>query len=245
MTMRLDGKVAVVTGGGSGVGAAIARRFAEAGAQVAIVGRHEAPLKQVCEATKADKPIYPVAADVADREDVGRLVEQIDARFGRIDILVNNAGVNIAARRLEELAPEDWDSLMDVNATGAFNMIHAALPQMRARGEGLIISISSLAGVRPSALAGAAYSASKHALAALTKVVGLEEERNGVRATLISPGDINTPLLDKRPIRASEEQRAKILQPDDVAAAALFVATLPPHVSVPELLIKPVGHAFA
>ena len=242
--MGLGGKIAVVTGGGSGVGAAIARRFAEAGAQVVIVGRRLEQLQAACDEIKAAKPVRAIAADVASRDEVGRLVEQVNADVGPIDILVNNAGVNIAARRLEELSPADWDYIMEVNATGAFNMIQAVLPQMRARGAGLIISVSSISGLRPSALAGAAYSASKHALAALTKVVGQEEERNGIRATVISPGDINTPLLDKRPVPVSVEQRAKILQPDDIAAAALFVATLPPHVSVPELVIKPVGQPY-
>ena len=134
---------------------------------------------------------------------------------------------------------------MTVNATGAFNMIQAVLPQMRAQRDGLIINISSISGRRASTLAGAAYSASKHALNALSKVVGQEEEQHGIRSTIISPGDINTPLLDKRPVPVSAEQRAKILQPDDIAAAALFVATLPAHVSVPEIVIKPIGQMYA
>ena len=134
---------------------------------------------------------------------------------------------------------------MAVNATGAFNMIQAVLPQMRAQRGGLIINVSSIAGMRASALAGAAYSAAKHALHALSKVVGQEEEANGIRATLLAPGDINTPLLDQRPVAVTEEQRARILQPNDVAAAALFVATLPAHVCVPELVLKPIGQIFA
>ena len=148
-------------------------------------------------------------------------------------------------RRLEQLSDENWDYLMTVNATGAFNMIQAVLPQMRAQGDGLIINISSISGLRASTLAGAAYSASKHALNALSKVVGQEEEQHGIRSTIISPGDINTPLLDKRPVPVSAEQRAKILQPDDIAAAVLFVATLPAHVCVPELVIKPVGQMYS
>jgi NADP-dependent 3-hydroxy acid dehydrogenase YdfG len=245
MIMLLDGKVALVTGGGSGVGAALARQFAGAGAQVVIVGRREERLKEVCEAIAGDRPVRSATADIVDRAQVKRVVEQVAQDFGRIDILVNNAGVNISARRLEELAPEDWDYLMSVNATGAFNMIQAVLPHMRARRDGLIINISSISGVRASAVAGAAYSASKHALNALSNVVGQEEERNGIRATAISPGEINTTLLDKRPVPISEEQRAKILQPDDIAAVALFVATLPAHVSVPELVIKPAGQGFS
>ena len=243
--MLLEGKVVLVTGGGSGVGAAIARQFAQAGAQVVVAGRRGEQLQATCAAITSGKPARPAIVDVVDREQVITLIEQIIGEFGRIDILVNNAGVNTPARRLEELSAENWDYLMNVNATGAFNMIQAVLPQMRAQHDGLIINISSISGLRASTLAGAAYSASKHALNALSKVVSQEEEQHGIRSTIISPGDINTPLLDKRPVPVSAEQRAKILQPDDIAAAALFVATLPAHVSVPELVIKPVGQAYA
>src|SRR5262245_56317333 len=117
--MGLDGKIAVVTGGGSGVGAAITRRLVEPGARVLTVGRGAEQLQAICAEIKADTPVRAIAADVASREDVGRLVEQVGAEVGPIDVLVNNAGVNITARRLEELSPEDWDYLMEVNATGA------------------------------------------------------------------------------------------------------------------------------
>ena len=243
--MLLEGKVALVTGGGSGVGAAIARQFVQAGAQVVVVGRRAQPLQTTCDAITGGTPVRAAVADVADRAQVAALVEQIVSEFGRLDILINNAGVNIPERRLEQLSAENWDYLMTVNATGAFNMIQAALPHMRAQRDGLIINISSISGMRASTLAGAAYSASKHALNALSKVVGQEEEQHGIRSTIISPGDINTPLLDKRPVPVSAEQRAKILQPDDIAAAVLFVATLPAHVSVPELVIKPIGQMYA
>jgi NADP-dependent 3-hydroxy acid dehydrogenase YdfG len=243
--MLLEGKVVLVTGGGSGVGAAIARQFAQAGAQVVVAGRRAEQLQAICDAITNGAPVRPAITDVADRAQVTALVEQIVSEFERLDILINNAGVNTPERQLKQLSAENWDYLMTVNATGAFNMIQAVLPQMRAQHDGLIINISSISGLRASTLAGAAYSASKHALNALSKVVGQEEEQHGVRSTIISPGDINTPLLDKRPTPVSAEQRAKILQPDDIAAAALFVATLPAHVSVPELVIKPVGQMYS
>jgi NADP-dependent 3-hydroxy acid dehydrogenase YdfG len=243
--MLLEGKVALVTGGGSGVGAAVAQQLAQAGAQVVVAGRRAEQLQATCAAITIGAPARPFVADVVDRAQVTALVEQIVSEFGRLDMLINNAGVNTPERRLEQLSAENWDYLMTVNATGAFNMIQAVLPQMRVQRDGLIINISSISGLRASTLAGAAYSASKHALNALSKVVGQEEEQHGIRSTIISPGDINTPLLDKRPVPVSAEQRAKILQPDDIAAAVLFVATLPAHVSVPELVIKPIGQMYA
>ncbi|MCX6047546.1 MAG: SDR family NAD(P)-dependent oxidoreductase, partial [Chloroflexi bacterium] len=106
------------------------------------------------------------------------------------------------------------------------------------------LTVSSLGGVRPSTLAGAAYSASKHAVNALMQVIALEEKDNGIRSTILAPGEINTPILDDRPVKVSDEHKARILQPEDVAAAALFIATLPARVHVPELLIKPITQVF-
>ena len=243
--MDLAGKVAIVTGGGSGVGTAIAGQLAAAGAKIVIVGRRAEQLDAAREAIGAGEAVQARSADVADRAQVRALVEEVVAEHGGVDILVNNAGVNIPARQLAQLADEDWDQLLQVNTTGSFNMIQAVLPHMRAQKAGLIISISSISSLRASSLAGAAYSASKHALNALTFVVAQEEEQNGIRATVIAPGDINTPLLDKRPNPVSAEHRARILQPDDIAATVMFVAGLPDHVAIPEIVIKPVGQSFS
>ncbi|HMO60362.1 MAG TPA: SDR family oxidoreductase, partial [Roseiflexaceae bacterium] len=193
--MELKDRVVLVTGGGSGVGAAVAHALADAGALVTIAGRRAEALA----ATAADTAIQTRVADIADRMQAAELVAHVIAEFGRLDILVQAAGVNIPRRRLEELAPADWDYLMDVNATGAFNIIHAALPHMRRQHDGLVICISSTSGLRPSSLGGAAYSAAKSALMALTRVIGIEEGANGSRACTISPGEIDTPLLAQRP----------------------------------------------
>jgi NADP-dependent 3-hydroxy acid dehydrogenase YdfG len=243
--MQLDGKVAIITGAGSGIGASIARHFVGAGAQIVITGRSAEKLDAARELTGVSERVRTFVMDVADRGQVHELIEQTMRDYGRIDMLVNNAGVNIAERSLPQLAAEDWDELLAINATGAFNMIQAVLPVMRAQRDGLIISISSISGIRPSALGGAAYSAAKHAMTALTRVVGLEEAANGIRATTISPGEVDTPLLTRRPTPVSAERRAQILQPDDVAAAALFVASLPPRACVPELVITPTVIPFA
>ncbi len=243
--MTLANKVALVTGGGSGMGAAIAMALAGAGAQVTIVGRREAPLREVASATTQGPSVHWQVADVGNRTQVTQLVERVTSAYGPIDILVNNAGINIAARKLADIDPNDWDQLMAINATGAFNLIHAVLPQMRAQKDGLIINISSIAGVRPSALAGAAYNASKHALSALNASINLEESVHGIRATLLAPGEANTPLLDRRPVPVPAEVRAQVLQPEDIAAAVLFIALLPPRACVPQLIISPTIYPFA
>ena len=243
--MKLDGQVVLVTGGGTGVGSAVAALFAKEGAHVVISGRRESKLKEVAQAITSDSPVRYFAADVANREQVAALVQFTESEVGPVDILVSNAGLNIPERRLEVLTAESWDLIMNVNATGAFNVTQALLPQMRARKNGVIISISSIAGIRASVLAGAAYSASKHAMTAFTKAISLEEGVNGIRATAIHPGEINTPILDARPVPVSDERKAAILQPEDVAEAALFVATLHPRANVPELTIKPTVDAFS
>lgn len=246
--MSLTNKVAVITGGGTGIGQGIATALAQAGAQVVIIGRRAEKLQQTIDDITAKlqagpQPTYR-ALDVADQNAVSAAFEEITQTYGAIHILVNNAGVNVLKRKISELSPEDWNYMLQVNATGAFHTIHAVLPQMRARKDGVIINVSSLAGVRPNVLGGAGYSASKHAMSALTQVLALEEKDNGIRATNICPGEVNTPILDARPVKVSDEHKAQILQPEDVAAAVLFVATLHPRAHVPELLIKPTTQAF-
>lgn len=237
--MKIADSVALVTGGGSGIGLATARALAEAGAQVAITGRRQEPLREAAESIRGKHVVRYRASDMADPVQVAELVDWVQSDIGPVDILVNNAGVNVRDRDLEALTVENWDYVMQVNASGAFYVVHALLPAMRSRGRGLIINISSMAGVRGSAVSGAAYSAAKHAVNALTQVISEEEQRHGIRATAICPGAVNTPILDERPNPVSAQQREQILQPEDVAAAVLFVASLPDRAHVPELHIVP------
>lgn len=236
----LSGKTALITGGGSGIGEAIAKSYAEAGAQVAITGRGEARLKAAVEGTNLK---YHVC-DVGDRAQVAELFEWAAAELGSVDILVNSAGANIQKRAVADLDPADWDKLMRINATGAFNCIHAALPGMRKRQDGVIINICSISGLRSNPLGGLAYNASKYAMRALGMTVGVEELENKIRVTNIHPGEVETPILDDRPVPVTAEHRARILQPEDVAAAALMIASLPPRARVPELSIIPTSAAF-
>ncbi|HIG16902.1 MAG TPA: SDR family NAD(P)-dependent oxidoreductase [Candidatus Handelsmanbacteria bacterium] len=237
--MKLQDQIVIVTGGGSGAGAAIVATCVAEGAQVVAMGRDVAKLEAACAA--AGEGAHAEAGDVRDRARIKEIVAGTIDRFGRIDILVNNAGVNIADRSLEKLTPQDWDLVMDVNATGAYNTVHEVLPQMRKQGSGLVLAVSSMAGMGPSVLGGVVYSAAKHAMSVLTKMVDLEEAKNGISSCVISPGEINTPIRDQRPVKVSDEHKARMLQPEDIAAAVLFVATLPQRVVIPEMVIKPLG----
>ena len=235
-------KTALIAGGGSGIGAAIAVAFAEAGYKVAISGRRAEVLEEVAASTEHE--ILCHAADVADRDSVNALFAWATETLGTIDVFVNSAGINIPNRSMEALSPEDWDQVIQVNATGAYNCMHAVLPGMREKKDGVIINICSVAGLRTSPLGGVVYNAAKFAMDALGRSVGEEERENGIRVTTIYPGEVETPILDKRPNPVSAEHRARILQPEDLAAAALMVAKLPKRARVPELVMIPTSQSF-
>jgi NADP-dependent 3-hydroxy acid dehydrogenase YdfG len=240
----LAGKTALVTGGGTGIGYGIAVALAQAGCRVAISGRREEVLRAAAEKYPGQPPILFCQADVADRNSVQRLFDWAGRELKQIDILVNSAGVNVAKRLMAELTPENWDLLLEVNATGAYNCIRQVLPQMLKRQEGLIVNISSIAGKRAGLLGGVAYNASKFAMAALGTSVAAEVGASGVRVTNVFPGEVDTPILLNRPVPVTPEQRAKILQPEDVGSAVLMIACLPPRAHVPELVIKPTSQLY-
>ena len=241
---RLTGKAALVTGGGSGIGLATAKLLLGEGARVAIAGRDEAKLRRAADELKAGDRVFHHAADVSDPQQAEALVAAVTEKFGRIDILVNNAGTNIKERQFRQLTPETWKLLVGANLDGAFYCARAVLPQMRQRKDGLIVNVNSIAGLRGNPLGGAAYAAAKFGLRGLMTALAAEEKDGGVRVSSIYPGEVNTPILDARPNPVDAAHRQAILQPEDVAAAVLFVALLPPRVCVPELVITPRGYAF-
>jgi NADP-dependent 3-hydroxy acid dehydrogenase YdfG len=242
--MNLESKTAVVAGGGSGMGLAIAAALADAGCQVMIAGRREDVLVEAINSSAAEQKMFAQQADVADRKSVAKLFDAAAEKLGSIDILVNAAGINVPKRAIGELAPEDWDRMLAVNATGTFNTMHAVLPAMRERGDGVIVNISSIAGRRGDLRGGVGYTASKFAQSGLGMTVGAEVGADGVRITNIYPGETNTPILDKRPVPLSAEHRGSILQPEDVAATVLMVVCLPARAHVPELVITPTWQPF-
>ncbi len=241
---KLREKICLVTGGGSGIGLAVARAFLAEGARVAIAGRDEGKLRRAAaELAGGDRLIF-YSLDVADPEQVEATVRRLREHWGPVEVLVNNAGLNLRRRSVRELTPEDWQLLLRVNLDGAFYCVHAVLPAMLERRDGVIINISSIAGKRAGPLGGAAYAASKFGMRALGMCLAAEETNSGVRVSTIYPGEVDTPILELRPQPVSEEQRRRILRAEDVAAAVLFVATLPPRVSVPELVIKPTAQVY-
>ncbi len=230
----------VVTGAGSGVGRAVACLFASAGWQVALVGRRREPLDEVIgtlDSVAADRSAA-FACDVSDAAAVDRMAGAVLERFGGVDVLVNSAGTNIPRRALRELSRADWQHVLDTNLSGAFYCIQAFLPAMRERQTGTIVNINSDVGKRARDLAGAAYVSSKFGLAGLTEQINLEERSNGIRACAIFPRDINTPLLDKRPVPPPADVRARMMQPEDLAACVWLAATLPSRVVLDEIVLS-------
>jgi NAD(P)-dependent dehydrogenase (short-subunit alcohol dehydrogenase family) len=241
---RLQGKTVLITGGGSGIGLASAQGMLAEGANVAITGRDEAKLRKALQALGHDGQVTHHAADIGKPDQVEAVVRHTATRFGGVDILLNNAGVNIKERTFRELTPESWQRILNANLDGAFYCMRAVLPHMIKRGGGLIININSISGLRATPLGGTAYVASKFGMLGLALSLGGEEKDQGIRVCSICPGEVNTPILDARPQPLSADHLQKILQPEDVAQAVLFVATLPAHVNVPELVITPTSYAF-
>lgn len=244
MPPTLQGQAGIVTGAGSGIGRAVARALLDAGMKLALLGRRREALEETAAGARAETERVILPVDVADRAAVSEAIRQVEERWPKVDLLVNNAGLNTPRRALEDIAPEDWDHVVAVNLTGAFNVTRAALPLLRREGGARVINIGSTSAFRPSRVAGIAYTSSKHALAGFTATIGLEEQKNGIRATAIHPGEVDTPILEKRPTPVSAERRARILRPEDVADVVLFVATRPPQVAVPLIVVEPASQDF-
>jgi NADP-dependent 3-hydroxy acid dehydrogenase YdfG len=234
------GKVVWMTGAGTGIGKAGALMFAQEGAAVALIGRRRDKLDEVAAEIHAMGGTAAVEAlDVADRKKVGEAGERLLKRLGRVDILVNNAGLNVVNRRLDEIGAEDWDYILAVNLTGAFNMVQAVMPAMRNQKDGLIINIASTAAKRVSGVAGIAYSASKFGMLGMSLSLTQEAWKFGIRACCLCPDDVNTPIMARRKVKYPAEVLDQFIQPEDLAETMRFVALMPRRTSIPEMVIYP------
>ena len=217
----------------------MATAFAQAGYRVALTARRAETLEQVAEALPDRDEVLVLPGDVTDRDGMAGAAGDIRDWGGRLDVLCNNAGLNIPRRRWADLDWDSWDRVIDVNLTGALNVIAACLPIMRAQQDGVMIHTSSWAGRFHSDVGGVAYGASKHALSDISLSLNDEEGVNGIRSTALCPAEVATPLLSRRP-GFDTSKLAAMIQPEDMAKTALFVAQMQPGISLPEILLAPV-----
>ena len=232
--------VAWVTGGATGIGRSCARELGKAGYTVVISGRRETVLAEARADLAADEiDIHALAVDVADAAAVATAAVRILDDFGRLDLLVCSAGLNAPNRYWRDLTAEAFARVSAVNLNGVAFCVAAVLPAMREAGAGTIVVVSSWAGWRYTGFTGAAYGATKFGLAPLVESINDQEGRNGIRATLLCPGEVATPILKSRPKPPPDEDIARMLVPEDVAAALMFVVSMPPHACINELVISP------
>ncbi len=241
MSKTLEGQVAWVTGGGTGIGLACAHALAGAGARVVVSGRRAAELDTAVAAIRAQGgQAQALVLDVSDADAVQAAAKTVLATHGRIDQLICSAGGNVPNRYWNALTPEAFAKVVSVNLNGVAYGVGAVLPAMRAAGRGSIVVVSSWAGWRYLTFTGAAYGASKMGLSPLVESINDQEGQHGVRATLVCPGEVATPILRSRPKPPPEADIARMLQPQDVADAVLYAVSAPPHVCLNEIVIGPV-----
>lgn len=240
MLRSIEGQVAWITGAGSGIGRAASIAFARAGVRSVLTGRRREALEETeALVREAGGTAIAAPADMARAEEVQAALDRVLAAHGRCDILVNSAGLNVPERSWKELGTDGIDAVIGADLAGPFYSSRAVLPAMRAQRDGLIIQISSWAGRYVSKLTGPAYAAAKHGLVALSESLNQEECGYGIRSCCICPGEVATPILDKRPVPVTAQDRARMLQSEDMAETILFVARMPASVCLNEILMSP------
>lgn len=236
----LDNQVAIVTGGGTGIGAAAAQAIAAQGARVVVAGRRLEPLETTVAAiTDAGGEASARSVDLEDGDAAAALGTSVLEEFGQVDLLVNNAGHSTRVRMLQFVDPQEWDSVFKVNVEGVYRLTQSVIGAMVTRGKGTIVTVASMAGISSGLLGGTPYGAAKAAAINMMAGVNAEVRNKGVRACTIIPGEVNTPILDNRPMPPSEQLRADMMQAEDVAAAILLCATMPGRTLVEQIHMRP------
>jgi NADP-dependent 3-hydroxy acid dehydrogenase YdfG len=236
---KLAGQVAIVTGGGTGIGRETAKLLAAEGARVVIAGRRKPPLDEVvAEIERAGGHAVARQADVSSVDEAAALGEWVRQTYGRVDILVNNAG-HSSPNRTVWVEHDDWRQVVDVNLNGIYALTRAVLPAMLERGGGAVIAVTSLAALRPGLISGAAYGAAKAAARNFMQFVHTTLRDQGIRATTIVPAEVDTPILDQRPHPPDANARATMMQAEDVAQAILLCVTLPARTVIEEIVMSP------
>lgn len=237
---KLDHRVAIVTGGGTGIGRDAALKLAAEGARAVVTGRRQTPLDETVAAIAGNGgKAAAKSMNMENEDEVRELAAWVTGEFGRVDILVNNAGHSSKARSLRYVSRQEWDSVLNVNLTGVYALCQAVLPGMLERGEGTIITVSSMAAIRPGILGGAAYSAAKAGVLNLMGDINGEFGSRGIRACTILPAEVDTPILEKRPLPPDAEARSTMMGPEDIAEIILLCATLPQRTVIERVVVSP------
>ncbi len=236
----LTNKSVILTGAGSGIGRITAKMLGEMGANVFIVGRRENLLidtvKEIEEA--GGKGAY-ISADLEDGDAAANVAEVAIKKFGNIQYLINNAGHSSKVRSLRFVDKEDWQSVFNVNLEGVYRLTQAILPNMIENGEGTIVTVSSMAAITPGLMGGIPYSSAKAAVAAMMTAMRQELREYGIRSCTIYPAEVDTPILDNRPLPPDAEARASMMQPEDIAEAILLCMRMPQRTIVQDLVVSP------
>ena len=237
MKRNLKDKIVWITGAGSGIGQNAAITLSSLGMKIILSGRDEKKLILTSGQCINETIIKPL--DVSNNSSVEKISSEIIEKYNNIDILINSSGTNVENRDWDIIKENDWKNIFSTNVNGLFYCCKSVLPYMKKNKDGLIINISSWAGKNVSLLSGVSYTSSKHAVNAMTETINMKYCNFGIRACALCPGEVATPILDKRPKKLSKKQKQQMLQPDDLGETIAFLCQMPKHVCVNELTISP------
>ena len=236
----LKGQIAIITGAGTGIGRSAALKFAAAGATVVLSGRRQAPLDEVAAEIQSDGGTSVVmTVDLESGDSAAKLGRDVLAQFGKVDVLVNNAGHSTKVRTVQHVSPAEWESVFKVNVEGVYRLTQSVVGAMVEAGGGTVITVSSMAALQPGLLGGVPYSAAKAASFAMMRGLNAELRNQGIRACTVFPAEVDTPILDNRPLPPDADARATMMMPEDIADAIFLCAAMPSRTIVEQVVLLP------